>query len=89
MKITYLKIPLLLLLVFLAVGCQPAADYQAYKDAKKKGEKVFIKDLQKCRIQVNQSSKRSEGSEGAGERMNRERFIFKNCMKRNDWILTS
>jgi|TARA_B110000438_G_scaffold278604_1_gene302338 hypothetical protein len=89
MKKSYFKIFFLFLLGGWVIGCQPATHYQAYEDTKKKGEIVFIKDLQKCHILVNESTKLSEGSEGAGERMNRERFIFKNCMKKNDWILKS
>jgi hypothetical protein len=89
MRKSYFEIFCVLLLGGWAMGCQPETHYQAYEDTKKKGEMVFIKDLQKCHMLVNESTKRSEGSEGAGERMNRERFIFKSCMKKNDWILKS
>jgi hypothetical protein len=89
MKNSYFKIFCISLLGLWEMGCQPATNYEAYEDRKKKGEQVFIKDVQNCQVLVNRSTKRSEGSEGAGERMNRERFIFKSCMKKNDWILKS
>jgi hypothetical protein len=89
MKKSYFKIFCVLLLGVWAMGCQPETHYQAYEDTKKKGELFFFKDLKLCKNLVNQITKRSEGSEGAGERMNRERFIFKGCMKKNDWILKS
>lgn len=89
LKKAFLKICSVYLLGVLAMACQPATHYQAYEDIKKKGEQAFVKDLHDCRIRVNESTKRSEGSEGAGERMNRETFIFKTCMKKNHWILKS
>ena len=84
-----MKTSCILLLGTMAMACQPASHYQAYEDTKKKGKQVFFKDLELCQNLVRQSTKRSEGSEGAGEKMNRERFIFKTCMKKNDWILKS
>ena len=65
----------------------PDTTYQAYEDQKKKGEKVFQKDLQVCRQFVNRNLKPREGSEGAGERLIRKRSLFLLCMENHYWIL--
>lgn len=68
-------------------GCMPDTTYKAYEDQKGKGEQVFLKDLQACRRFVNQNMKPSEGSEGAGERKIRKRYLFLLCMEDHHWIL--
>ena len=82
-----------IILVFLglygfgASGCMSDTTYQAYEDQKKKGERVFLKDLKFCRQFASQNLKPGEGSEGAGEREIRKRSIFLLCMKNHNWIL--
>ncbi len=72
--------------LFLA-GCLAEKKYEAYTDTKRKGKKIFLKDVQSCQAFSNESIKRSEGSKGAGELLREKNFIFISCMKRNDWIL--
>ena len=71
----------------LFTGCTSETNYQAYEDPKKKGEHVFLKDLQACHDLTNQSKKRSEGSEGAGEFLNRKRSLFRLCMENKYWTV--
>ena len=66
-------------------GCMPDVNYQAYVDENKKGEQVFLKDLQVCRHFANEHLKRGEGSEG--DRLNRKRSLFLFCMEDHNWIL--
>ncbi|MDA0692868.1 MAG: hypothetical protein O3A78_04750 [Nitrospinae bacterium] len=68
-------------------GCQPETNFRAYKDQKNKGEQIFLKDMQACQDIANQSSKRSEGSEGAGERLNRKHSLYQICMESKNWTL--
>jgi hypothetical protein len=68
-------------------ACTADTNYQSYKDLKKKGEKIFIRDLSSCQQFSNLNIKRSEGSKGAGEIQREKNFIFYRCMKKNYWIL--
>ena len=66
--------------LYLIIGCSFFActadtNYQSYKDFKKKGEKIFVRDLSSCQHFSNENIKRSEGSKGAGE-IERERNTF-------------
>ena len=70
-------------------GCTPETNYQAYKDIKKQGEKVFIKNLRSCQEYSAQNVKRSEGSKAAGELLREKKFIFFSFMKKNYWALKS
>ena len=73
----------------IVIACQPLSNYDAYRDVKQKGKQIFKRNLQNCQIRALKITKRSEGSEGAGERMKRERFILKKCMRKNNWISKS
>lgn len=84
-KFLFIKLMYLGLLGVSISGCMPDTNYQAYEDQKKKGEKIFLKDLQFCRNSVNQHLKRNEGS--LGDRLNQKRSLFLLCMKNHYWIL--
>jgi len=56
-------------------------------DQKDQGIMVFDKDFGACKEYAKLHSKKSEGSQGAGERLILERNLFFMCMKKNDWIL--
>jgi hypothetical protein len=78
--------------LYLIIGCAFFActadtNYQSYKDLKKRGEKIFIRDLNSCQHFSNQNIKRSEGSKGAGEIQREKNFIFYRCMEKKYWIL--
>lgn len=68
-------------------GCQSEISFQDYEDLKKKGEQVFLQDLQDCSKYADQNLKRTEGSIGAGEEFNQKRNLIRICMERNDWTL--
>ena len=68
-------------------GCTPDTSYQAYKDLKNQGKKVFIKNLRSCQEFSAQNVKRSEGSKGAGELLREKKFILYSCMKKKYWVL--
>lgn len=73
--------------VALGYGCMSDTSYQSYVDQKQRGEQAFIKDMQFCRQSANLNLKPSEGSEGAGERLQRKRSLFLVCMKDHYWVL--
>ena len=87
MKMSLPKIMFYIFIMIWVTGCQTEKNYQAYKDPKKKGEQVFLKDLQACKDLTNQSKKRSEGSEGAGEFLNRRRELLRLCMDSKYWTV--
>lgn len=68
-------------------GCTVETEYSSYEDRMNKGMKFFLKDLEACQSSAIINTRRSEGSEGAGERLNRKNSLFILCMKNNDWAL--
>tara|TARA_Y100001960_G_scaffold233020_1_gene244883 strand:- start:448 stop:732 length:285 start_codon:yes stop_codon:yes gene_type:complete len=83
----FLSIIVIFVLVLIFLGCNADTNYQAYKDLKKQGEKVFIQNLRSCQEFSAQNVKRSEGSKAAGELLREKNFIFYSCMKKKYWIL--
>lgn len=82
-----LEIIALFILILFISGCAPKTDYLSYEDQKRKGEKVFNKDLQFCQGYSNTNARKIEGSKGAGERFKEKNSIFRLCMKNKDWVL--
>lgn len=87
MKGFWRLIVILIFFGFSLAGCLTEKNYEAYRDTKNKGKKLFLKDVQSCQAFSNENIKRSEGSKGAGELLREKNFIFFSCMKRNYWIL--
>ena len=69
------------------LGCQQNKDYDAFIDQNVQGVKTFNKDFDACRGYANLHSVKSEGRQGAGERLILERNLFFTCMKKEGWIL--
>ena len=67
-------------------GCQQSKDYEAFVDQKDQGIMIFDKDFDACKEYAKLHSKKSEGSQGAGERLILEHNLFFMCMKKNDWV---
>ena len=86
MKFNFFTYSLYLIVVCAFFACTADTNYQSYKDLKKKGEKIFIRDLSSCQDFSNQNIKRSEGSKGAIEIQREKNFIFYRCMEKNYWI---
>lgn len=83
-----MKYILLYCSIFLIVlGCQQNKDYEAFIDKNVQGIKIFDKDFDACRRYANLHSKKSEGSQGEGERLILERNLFITCMKKEGWVL--
>ena len=74
------------LAIFLS-GCQPSFKYDSFSDLDKKGPEAFSIDLKTCRSYGNSNSKRTEGSQGAGERLLLNRNLILICMKNKQWKL--
>ena len=87
MKYKLFRCSLYLIIACAFLACTADTNYQSYKDLKKKGKKLFIRDLSSCQQFSNLNIKRSEGSKGAGEIQREKNFIFYRCMKKNYWIL--
>ena len=68
-------------------ACASNTEYLSYEDRKRKGQKVFNKDLEFCKRYAQDNEKQIEGSKGAGERFQYKNSIFLLCMKNKDWIL--
>ena len=87
MKFKLFTYSLYLIIGFAFSACTADTNYQSYKDLKKKGEKIFVRDLSSCQKFSNLNIKRSEGSKGAGEIQREKNFIFYRCMEKKYWIL--
>ena len=87
MKIYQLIIILIIISGISIAGCQTQTNYEDYQDLENRGEAIFKRDLQNCRSFVDQHLKPAEGSEGAGERFNKKRFLIGNCLENKQWIL--
>ncbi|MEK9630202.1 MAG: hypothetical protein VW455_14420 [Nitrospinota bacterium] len=74
-------------LIALATGCQNNLNYESFVDLEHQGRKVFTKNLKACESYGQLHSKRSEGSQGAGERLLLNRNLTLSCMKNKQWIL--
>ena len=81
------KFIVLFVLLFSISGCAPKTDYASYEDKKEKGAKVFVKDRQVCQNLSSENARQSEGSKGAGERLNHKNLLFLLCMKNKDWAV--
>jgi len=69
------------------LGCQQSKDYEVFVDQKDKGIMIFDKDFDACKEYAKLHSKKSEGSQGAGERLMLECNLFSMCMKKNHWVI--
>ena len=78
---------IILFLVLSLAGCAAETDYLSYEDRMNKGEKAFLKDLKACRSFSIENTRKSEGSEGAGELQNRKNSLHLFCMQENGWVL--
>ena len=69
------------------LGCHQNKNYEVFIDQNAQGVKTFNKDFDACRGYANLHSKKSEGSQGAGERLMLKRNLFSMCMKKNHWVI--
>ena len=75
------------IVIAIATACEQNKDYEAFIDKDVQGIEIFDKDFDACKRYATLHSKKSEGSQGAGERLILERNLFITCMKKEGWIL--
>lgn len=85
-KFLFLKLIYIGLLGVSNSGCMPDTNYQSYVDQKQKGEQAFYEDVSLCRNYASLHARKSEGSQGSGERFIQEQKLFSLCMERKQWI---
>ena len=76
-------------LILLLAGCQQGFKYENFTDLDQKGPEVFNADLKTCWTYGSTNSKRSEGSQGSGERLILKRNLFLSCMNDRQWTLNN
>ena len=71
----------LIIIIFMVSACQESVNYNNFLDSTNKGIVLFKLDLKSCQSYGQLHSKRSEGSQGSGERLLLKRNLVLSCMR--------